>query len=56
MQEPRIVLVPGAGAIINGIDRVLARRYGLTAVELDFIINHDINYRLGRDAGQEENE
>jgi hypothetical protein len=41
---------------IDEIDRVLAGHYGLTAEELDFIINYDIKYRLGRDAGEEENE
>jgi Eco57I restriction-modification methylase len=33
--------------IIDEIDRVLARRYGLTDEELDFIINYEIKYRLG---------
>jgi hypothetical protein len=32
----------------------LAGHYGLSAEELDFIINYDIKYRLGRDAGEEE--
>ena len=36
--------------IIDEIDRVLARRYGFTDEELDFIINYDIKYRMGRDA------
>jgi len=35
-------------------DRVLAAHYGLTEVELDFIINYDIKYRMGRDAEIEE--
>jgi hypothetical protein len=42
--------------VIDEIDRVLAGHYGLTAEELDFIINYDIKYRLGLDAGEEENE
>ena len=29
-------------------DRVLAQHYGLTDEELDFIINYDIKYRMGR--------
>jgi hypothetical protein len=37
--------------IIDEIDRALARHYGLTAEELDFIINYDVKYRLG--AGDE---
>jgi len=35
--------------IIDEIDRMLAQHYGLTDEELDFIINYDIKYRLGRD-------
>jgi hypothetical protein len=34
--------------IIDEIDTVLARHYGFTAEELDFILNYDIKYRLGR--------
>ena len=33
--------------IIDEIDRVLARHYGFTEEELDFIINYDIKYRMG---------
>ena len=33
--------------IIDEIDRVLAKHYGLTGEELDFIINYDIKYRMG---------
>ncbi len=40
--------------IIDEIDRVLAKHYGFTDEELDFIINYDIKYRLGRDGGDEE--
>ncbi len=42
--------------IIDEIDRVLAQHYGFTDEELDFIINYDIKYRMGRDAtvGDEE--
>ncbi len=32
-------------------NRVLAQHYGFTAAELDFIINYDIKYRMGRDNG-----
>ncbi len=39
--------------IIDEIDGVLAGHYGLTAEELDFILNYDIKYRLGRDAGED---
>jgi hypothetical protein len=34
-------------AIIDNIDRVLAKHYGFTEEELDFIINYDIKYRMG---------
>ena len=34
--------------IIDKIDRVLADHYGFTNEELDFIINYDIKYRMGR--------
>jgi hypothetical protein len=40
--------------IIDEIDTVLAAHYGFTAEELDFIMNYDIKYRLGRDAGNDE--
>jgi len=32
----------------------LTSHYGFTEEELDFIINYDIKYRMGREAGQEE--
>jgi hypothetical protein len=35
--------------ILDEIDRELARHYGFAAAELDFILNYDIKYRLGRD-------
>jgi len=34
--------------IIDKVDRELARHYGFTDEELDFIINYDIKYRMGR--------
>jgi type I restriction-modification system DNA methylase subunit len=40
--------------IIDEIDRVLARHYGFTDEELDFIINYDIKYRMGDDLGGDE--
>ena len=33
--------------IIDKIDKVLAKHYGFTEEELDFIINYDIKYRMG---------
>ena len=40
--------------IIDEIDRLLAGHYGFTPEELDFIINYDIKYRLGRDTETED--
>jgi len=42
--------------IIDEIDRALARHYGFTDEELDFIINYDIKYRMGQAGGDEEEE
>ena len=33
--------------IINEIDQTLAKHYGLTEEELDFVISYDIKYRMG---------
>ena len=42
--------------IIDEIDTILAEHYSFTAEELDFIINYDIKYRMGKelDNGEEE--
>ena len=42
-----------AKPIIDEIDRVLARHYGFTDEELDFIINYDIKYRMGQNGTDE---
>ena len=36
-------------SIIDEIDTVLAQHYGFTEEELDFIINYDIKYRMGKE-------
>ena len=42
--------------IIDQIDTVLAEHYGFTEEELDFIINYDIKYHMGKALfGEEEN-
>lgn len=41
--------------IIDQIDTVLAQHYGFTEGELDFIINYDIKYRMGKALFGEEN-
>lgn len=38
--------------IVDEIDRVLAKHYGFTDEELDFIINYDIKYRMGRESAK----
>jgi len=40
--------------IIDQIDQVLAKHYGFTDEELDYIINYDIKYRMGKEAESEE--
>ena len=42
--------------IIDEIDKVLAKHYGFTEEELDFIINYDIKYRMGDELNNEEEE
>lgn len=39
--------------IIDEIDKVLAKHYGFTENELDFIINYDIKYRMGDELNEE---
>lgn len=43
-----------AKAIIDQIDAVLAKHYGFTDEELDFIINYDIKYRMGKNNDDDE--
>jgi hypothetical protein len=40
--------------IIDEIDKVLSQHYGFTDEELDFIINYDIKYRMGKELEGEE--
>ena len=41
-------------SIIDEIDKVLAKHYGFTEEELDFIINYDIKYRMGDELNDNE--
>lgn len=41
---------------IDEIDKVLAKHYGFTEEELDFIINYDIKYRMGNELNSEDEE
>lgn len=40
--------------LIDQIDTILAKHYGFTEEELDFIINYDIKYRMGLGGGSAE--
>ena len=40
--------------IIDQIDGVLAEHYGFNDEELDFIVNYDIKFRMGRDAASDD--
>lgn len=40
-------------SIVDNIDKVLAKHYGFTDEELDFIINYDIKYRMGDELNEE---
>jgi len=42
--------------IIDEIDGVLGKHYGFTDEELDFIINYDIKYRMGRGGGDDDDD
>lgn len=42
--------------IIDEIDKLLAKHYGFTEEELDFIINYDIKYRMGDELKEESDE
>lgn len=53
-QKRNVFKIQKSKPIIDEIDRVLAKHYGFTEEKLDFIINYDIKYRMGRDAGGEE--
>ncbi len=45
---------PQSKPILDEIDTVLARHYGFTTEELDFILNYDIKYRLGPETEKED--
>ena len=47
--ETQLFVVNLSKPIIDEIDKVLAEYYGFTEEELDFIINYDIKYRMGKE-------
>ena len=48
LTEQKQYFVGKSKPIIDEIDKVLAAHYGFSEVELDFIINYDIKYRMGK--------
>jgi hypothetical protein len=50
----KLYVVSKSKPIIDEIDRGLAKHYGFTEEELNFIINYDIKYRMGKDNEEEE--
>ena len=53
-QPPMTADYPIDKPLIDEIDKVLAKHYGFTDEELDFIINYDIKYRMGDELNAEE--
>ena len=47
---------PRSKPILDEIDAVLAGHYGFTEEELDFIVNYDIKYRMGRELEGDDDE
>jgi len=47
--ETQLFKIQKSKPIIDEIDRALAKHYGFAEEELDFIINYDIKYRMGKD-------
>ena len=52
--QPKKKFLRNAKPIIDDIDKVLAEHYGFSQSELDFIINYDIKYRMGKELEEEE--
>jgi len=48
--ETQMFKIQKSKPIIEEIDKALAKHYGFTDEELDFIINYDIKYRMGAEA------
>jgi hypothetical protein len=46
-------IIQSSKGIIDKIDVMLAEHYGFTEEELDFIINYDIKYRMGKELEEE---
>jgi hypothetical protein len=54
VMEKQYFFIKLSKPIVDEIDKVLAKHYGFTDEELDFIINYDIKYRMGKELEGEE--
>ena len=54
--EKQYFYIKKSKKIIDEIDALLADHYELTDIELDFIINYDIKYRMGKELESDEEE
>ena len=52
--EKQYFYIKKSKSVIDEIDKVLAEHYGFTYEELDFIINYDIKYRMGKELEDDE--
>lgn len=52
--ETKSFIINKSKSIINQIDKQLAKHYSFTDEELDFIINYDIKYRMGKELNEAE--
>ena len=52
--NPKFTITPKINKTLVEIDKVLAQHYGFTDEELDFIINYDIKYRMGKELDAED--
>ena len=52
--EQKQYIVKKSKPIIDEIDKILAKHYGFTDEELDYIINYDIKYRMGSELEEDE--
>jgi Sec7-like guanine-nucleotide exchange factor len=50
MKQSKSIIDEIIGAASPLENRILSHHYGFTNKELDFIINYDIKYRMGRDS------
>lgn len=54
IMEKQHFFIKESKPIIDEIDKLLAKHYGFTEEELDFIINYDIKYRMGDELNKDE--